>query len=108
MISLLKDFPRREKAYIRAHVILEDVPPANAFLKASEALSGKSARFCTFKWERQSGSHDMVQKHMDVDQIRSIPPSELAQMHYRDKYGTEMDGDMLALLEEVARKVERH
>ena len=105
VISLLKDFPRREKAYIRAHVILEDVPPANAFLKASEALAGKKARFCTFKWEKAGNAPQTSPVRLDVEQIRSISPVNLAMMYYRDRFGTEMTDGMKGLLEEAIRNV---
>lgn len=105
VISLLKDFPRREKAYIRAHVVLEDVPPANAFLKASEALAGKKARFCTFKWEKAGNAPQTSPVRLDVEQIRSISPVNLAMMYYRDRFGTEMTDGMKGLLEEAIRNV---
>ena len=105
VLGLLGNFPSDENAYIRANVILEDVPPANAFLKASEALSGKKARFCTFRWEKAGNASQTSPVRLDVEQIRSISPVNLAMMYYRDRFGTEMTDGMKGLLEEAIRNV---
>lgn len=105
VLGLLGNFPSDENAYIRANVILEDVPPANAFLKASEALAGKKARFCTFKWEKAGNAPQTSSVRLDVEQIRSISPVNLAMMYYRDRFGTEMTDGMKGLLEEAIRNV---
>ncbi len=81
------------------------MPPANAFLKASEALAGKKARFCTFKWEKAGNAPQTSPVRLDVEQIRSISPVNLAMMYYRDRFGTEMTDGMKGLLEEAIRNV---
>lgn len=100
-LRLLRDFPADTCAYVRANVILEDVPPPNAMLKASEALEGKNARFCTFRWTRSGNAPENSAVQLDVEQVRSMDPVGLACMYYRDKFGTEMGDDMKHMLEEA-------
>lgn len=104
-IGILKAFPAGEKAYIRVRATLEDVPPANALPAAAEALSGKKARFCTFKWERTEKACGSRAEDMDAERIRTISPVELAGMYYRDRFGTEMDLPMRTLMEETVRNL---
>lgn len=104
-LDILKDFPAGEKAYIRVRATLEDVPPANAMQAAAEALRGKKARFCTFKWERPEKTSCGRQEHIDAERIRTISPVGLAEMYYRDKFGTEMSPGMRSLMEETVRNL---
>lgn len=104
-MSILKDFPAEEKAYIRVRATLEDVPPANAMPEAAEALAGKKARFCTFKWERSEKACGGRADDIDAERIRTISPVELAETYYRDRFGTEMDQSMRTLMEETVRNL---
>lgn len=104
-IRILREFPAEEKAYIRVRATLEDVPPANAMTSAAEALAGKKARFCTFKWDRSENNASAVAEHIDADTIRSMSPVELAAMYYRDRFGTEMGTAMRSLMEETVRNI---
>ncbi len=104
-IGILKEFPAEEKAYIRVRATLEDVPPANAIPAAAEALRGKKARFCTFRWERDEKKRGDRPEPIDAETVRTISPVELAAMYYRDKFGTEMDRTMRNLMEETVRNL---
>ncbi|MBQ8839263.1 MAG: exonuclease SbcCD subunit D C-terminal domain-containing protein [Bacteroidales bacterium] len=100
-LKALEGFPSDEPAYLRIWVRLEDVPPANAMLRASMALQGKQAKFCTIKWERNRAEESRNVRVLDVEQFRAFSPLQLAEMYYSEKYGGPLDEDLKRLMMEA-------
>ena len=106
--EVLKDvekLPDDEKAYLRLHVKLDDVPPQNAMERAAEAVSKKLCRFCCFKWERPEKRIKEVRSFADVDQMKSHSPLDIAELYYENKYGQPLGDDLKAMLSEVISEV---
>ena len=105
-LNLLSEFPNNRKAYIRLHVKLPDVPPCNAMARAMEMLAGKEARFCTFKWVRESDEPTQSRTFGDVEEIRQKSPVDIAELYYLNKFGHPMEQELKDMLAEVVEEVE--
>lgn len=105
-LRLLEEFPSDLPAYIRLRARLEDVPPANALLRASMALQSKSAKFCTIRWERDKEESAAVEERLDVEQLRTFSPLQLAERYYAEKFNAPMGDDLKELIKEAVRELE--
>ena len=107
-LGLLADFPAGVPAYLRLHVRLRDVAPADALERAAAVVRGKAARFCCFKWERPlSDATPDRRADFTLDHIRRVSPVEVARHYYADTYGAPLDPDLEQMLREAIARAER-
>lgn len=106
VLSSLEQTEIPANAYVRLNALLEDVPPANAMLRAAAALEGKGARFCTIRWTREHApAVHTTCRIADVDEIRSMTPLELAETYYMEKYEAQMPDEVKELFNEAVNAV---
>ena len=101
-------FPDDEKAYLRLHVKLEDVPPQHALERAAEAVRNKKCRFCCFKWVYPEERSVKVRSFEDVEQIKSRSPLDIAELYYENKFGQPLSDDLKDMLKTVISEVQEH
>ena len=104
-MEALAAFPDDEKAYIRLHVRLADVPPHNALEKAFQLVEGKSCRFCCFKWERSNDRQVNKSSFVDVNHIKAQSPVDIADLFYQSRFGQPMDNELKDMLIDVVNQV---
>lgn len=105
-LHLLSDFPNDEKAYLRLNVKLSDVAPSNAMERAMISVKDKKCRFCCFRWDSSAFVVDKKKTFVDIDQMKSRSPLEIAELYYESKYGKELDDDLKNMLSEVIKQVQ--
>ncbi len=104
-LRLLESYPSEEKAYLRLHVKLTDVPPHNAMERACLATADKACRFCCFQWEKNEETTASVRTFLDVDQMKARSPLDIADLYYESRFGQPMQEDLRGLLKQVIRQV---
>ena len=106
-LKALADFPSDEKAYIRLNVKLKDVAPQNALERAAAAVKDKQCRFCCYKWDRTVATTMREKSFVDIDQMKSHSPIEIAELYYENKYGQQLDDELKQMLSEVITEVQQ-
>lgn len=102
----LSKFPDEEKAYIRLNVKIEDLVPKNVYERSEKVIEGKHCRLCCFKWERPVSEETEARTFIDVEQIKSQSPVDIAEMYYKNKYGHPMADNLRDMLSQVVHQVE--
>jgi len=85
MLDLLDHFDSDEPAYLRANVLISGPVPASAYERAVQKLAGKNARFCTFKWTRETTDDiaDTDTPDLTIEEFATTDPIEIARLHYK-------------------------
>lgn len=104
----LSRFPDGEKAYVRLHVKLDGVAPADAIERAERAVVGKACRFCCFKWERPQLGQVQAGTVADINEFRLLSPVEVAGQYYRDRFGKEMAPELVELVDGIYQQMKRN
>ena len=105
-LKYLENLPEDEQSYIRLHVKLNDLPPQSAMERATAAMKGKKSRFCCFKWERKEQEVQRKRSFIDVDQMKSTSPLEIAQLYYENKYGEPLSEELSDMLSDIIKQVQ--
>lgn len=98
----LENFPPDRKAYIRLNVLIKDYLPQNASARAIAAAETKECRYCCMKVTREAEVTDDPDTRFSVEEIRATNPVDIACMYYRQRFGTELEPELMTLLEDVA------
>ena len=109
VLAAISALPDNEKSYLRLHVLLNGPLPPNYIVSIQQTLQGKQAEYCCIKTEFPKAKEDtskVTTQSFDPDNMPQ--PLELAKIHYQNLYHTEMDQEMLEMLEEAIRNVQQH
>ncbi len=109
VLSAITALPNDEKSYLRLHVLLNGPLPPNYIVSIQQALQSKQAEYCCIKTETPKTKEDtskITTHSFDPDNMPE--PLELAKIHYQNLYHTEMNPEMLEMLEEAIRNVQKH
>ncbi len=94
------------KMYVRLNIRLDNNVPKQIREQAIDSLRDKQARFCTIKWEREPTATDKNQPiHITTDDMLTASPLEIAKLHFKRLYDTDMGQDMIDMLNEVISAV---
>ncbi|MGM9760123.1 MAG: exonuclease SbcCD subunit D [Parabacteroides sp.] len=104
-LKLLETIPDDERMYLCLHVRRRDVIPSYATERAFAATAGKRCRFCRFKWDEEKTHDRTVAPQLDLEQIQSLSPVQVADLFYQDNYGEVMDERLRLLLEQTVEEV---
>lgn len=109
VLAAISALPDNEKSYLRLHVLLDGPLPPNYIVSIQQTLQDKQAEYCCIKTEIPKIKEDtskITTHSFDPDNMPQ--PLELAKIHYQNLYHTEMDQEMLGMLEEAIRNVQQH
>ena len=109
VLAAISALPDDEKSYLRLHVLLNGPLPPNYIVSIQQTLQGKQAEYCCIKTEFPKTKEDtskVTTQSFDPDNMPQ--PLELAKIHYQNLYHTEMDQEMVEMLEEAIRNVQQH
>ena len=109
VLAAISALPDNEKSYLRLHVLLNGPLPPNYIVSIQQTLQGKQAEYCCIKTEFPKTKEDtskVTTQSFDPDNMPQ--PLELAKIHYKNLYHTEMDQEMVEMLEEAIRNVQQH
>lgn len=108
VIALLRELPDDEKSYVRLHILQDGPMPPNYITTIMLALEGKKAQFCTILPEYPKADNNKIGEIAhDFDPDNMPSALELAKMYYKSKFNTEMSDELIALLKEAIRNVEK-
>lgn len=109
VIAEIEDFPADEKAYLRLHVLLNGPMPPNYIVTIQQALQGKAAEYCCIKTELPEQKEDTKSAQPRSFEPDNMPtPLEMAKIYYQNQYHEEMDQEMVEMLEEAIRRVQKN
>ncbi|MBR1517456.1 MAG: exonuclease SbcCD subunit D [Bacteroidales bacterium] len=100
----LIDFDADTDAYLRLNVLSDQPLPADYRTQINNIMHNKRARYCTLKLTAVGERDDediTTAQHFSPDNMPS--PLELARMHYKNRFGSEMPDDLLQLFEQAER-----
>ena len=83
--------------------------PPNYIVTIQQALQGKAAEYCCIKTELPEQKEDTKStqpRSFDPDNMPT--PLEMAKIYYQNQYHEEMDQEMVAMLEEAIRRVQKN
>lgn len=98
----LECFPDDRKAYIRLNVLIRDYLPQNASARAIATAETKVCRYCCMKVTREAEATNDPDTQFSVEEIRTTNPVDIASLYYRQRFGTELEPELMTLLEDVA------
>ena len=107
-IASLMDMPDDEKCYVRLNVRIEHHAPADAMEQAHNAVKGKAARFCCFKWEQEKSESIATRQMLDVEQIKQLSPVDVAELYYQETTGEELDVELKDMLGNIVEQIEQN
>ena len=109
VLADLEALPDNEKSYLRLHVLLNSPLPPNYIVSIQQILQEKQAKYCCIKTEIPEEKEDTQKstpRSFDPDNMPA--PLELAKIHYQNLYHTEMKHELVEMLEEAIRNVQKH
>ena len=104
-IKLLEEYPDDKPAYIRLNVLIKDYLAPDCNERASNAVRGKSCKYCYIKSNREKQTSDYIARHISIQEMQEMSPLEIARLYYQEAEGDEMDEDLCELMSSVVQKV---
>lgn len=105
-IAELAAFNPEKPGYVRLNVLVQDYTPANAEAITMKVVEGKpDLKFCRIITTRCEDDKKTARQQFNVQEVKEINPIELAKIYYHEKYGTDMDEQLSALLSQVVNAV---
>ncbi len=113
-LKILSQLDDSDNSYIRLLINQEGILPADAEHRANALAQEKQCRFCEIrKMVRQKNilPQDLY-KTLNVEEIKEIPPIDIASRHYKRTQGHELSEELAGLMrqaiEEVAKEQTQH
>ena len=69
-IKLLEEYPDDKPAYIRLNVLIKDYLAPDCNERASNAVRGKSCKYCYIKSNREKQTSDYIARHISIQKCR--------------------------------------
>lgn len=104
-IKLLEEYPDDKPAYIRLNVLIKDYLAPDCNERASNAVRGKSCKYCYIKSNREKQTSDYIARHISIQEMQEMSPLEIARLYYQEAEGEEMDEELCELMSSVVQKV---
>lgn len=106
-MEALDNMDRSVPAYIRLNVLSSGFLPSNASSRVVEKLEGSQALYCYIRLSRPESVRqgDNPLTVMDVNEFQKLTPMEVANRYHQQRFGCEMDKDLLLLLEETVKEI---
>ncbi len=104
-IKLLEEYPDDKPAYIRLNVLIKDYLAPDCNERASNAVKGKSCKYCYIKSNREKRTSDDVARHISIQEMQEMSPLEITRLYYQEAEGEEMDEELCELMGSVVQKV---
>ena len=99
LAALNSDIPDDKPCYVRLNVKTADYIPGNSYALAQEATASKAAKFCDIKVTKpaaDAASH--ATDGFTPQEILEADPLNIAKMYYHQTHGTEMDHDLVDMM----------
>lgn len=109
VVADLLTFNPETEAYVRLNVLDDQPLPADYHETLNNIFKGTKARYCTMKHTANVAKDDSSGQAMPTSFTPDNMPSplELAQIHYRKRYGNDMGEDLVRLFNEATEAVMR-
>lgn len=104
-IKLLEEYPDDKPAYIRLNVLIKDYLAPDCNERASNAVKGKSCKYCYIKSNREKQASNDKTRHISIQEMQEMSPLEIAQLYYLEAEGEEMDEELCELMNVAVQKV---
>lgn len=104
--QLEKNIKADEPAYIRLNLLVKDYLAPDAKEQASDVLKNKKAKLCTFKlsYDYQVDKDDN-KPQLSLQEMQEISPLDIARRFYQQKYGKEIEENLLTCLETAIQQI---
>lgn len=101
-LGMLERLPQDENAYIRLNVKARQYGGADWAERAIRASEGMKWRYCCMLMESTAIDSDgKGRREFSREEFKTKSPVEIAAMHWKDRTGTDMDGELVKLLEKA-------
>lgn len=102
-LKALSQLDDTDNSYIRLLIDQEGILPADAEHRANALTQEKQCRFCEIrKVIRQSPKHDKdPYKTLNVEELKEIPPLDIATQHYKRTQGCEFNEELVKLMQQA-------
>lgn len=108
-LNSLSMLPDDKKGYFRLNIAIKDdyLPPdSNERIMAS--IKNKAIRYCYINRSIEEGERFTEQLKLSIDQLQAKSPTEIAKQYFAEKYGREMDDELVSMMEEAIRKTKKN
>jgi exonuclease SbcD len=103
-ISLLRDFPADNEAYIRLQVLTDTPLPSDANAIAAAALNGKHSRFCLINAKKKMATGVQADT-LSIHDFQTRQPAEIAE-HFAKYSGFDFDEEMQQLFRQAQQQAQ--